>query len=82
MYNSKVSDWKFYNSFTGPLIQKYPVISKALEDLRNLNADFVEMSGSGSTVFGVFSDSKSAETVFKKLCNDWQCCYCLLPFVS
>ena len=81
VYNKKVSEWTFYNSFTQPLFSKFPGIKKAFDDLKALDAEFVEVTGSGSTVFGVFSDSESAKAVYTKLCNDWQCRYCLLPSV-
>lgn len=81
VYNKKVPEWTFYNSFTQPLFSKFPGIKRAFDDLKALDAEFVEVTGSGSTVFGVFSDTESAKTVYTKLCNDWQCRYCLLSSV-
>lgn len=78
MYNGKVKEWKFFNSFTEPLKNKYPEIKKALASLKDVDAEFVDMTGSGSVVFGVFSDCESAKKAYTKLCNEWKWCYCLL----
>lgn len=82
VYNTKVSEWTFFNSFTEPLVENYPKIKDVLTTFKALGADFTEMSGSGSTVFGVFSDTASAKNAYRQLCVDWQYCYCLLPFDS
>ncbi|MCR4791032.1 MAG: 4-(cytidine 5'-diphospho)-2-C-methyl-D-erythritol kinase [Treponemataceae bacterium] len=78
MYGMNPKEWEFINSFTSPLMKKYPEISKALKALGDLDAEFVEMTGSGSVVFGVFTDEKSAKKAYTKLCNEWKWCYCLL----
>ncbi|WP_187149441.1 4-(cytidine 5'-diphospho)-2-C-methyl-D-erythritol kinase, partial [Treponema endosymbiont of Eucomonympha sp.] len=54
MYYQPASEWAFVNSFAAPLIQQYPLIGEALEDLAKAGASFTQMSGSGAAVFGVF----------------------------
>lgn len=61
MYRDQVCAWSFVNSFEIPLTERYPVIGKTLTVLRDCGADFVQMSGSGSAVFGVFETSVAAE---------------------
>lgn len=62
MYNSSVELWKFKNTFTLPLTVRYPEIGNALDCVRRSGALYSEMSGSGSTVFGLYS---SCEDVVK-----------------
>ena len=78
VYCKKVSEWNFFNSFTEPLGKKYPEIKDIITAFETLGADFAEMTGSGSVVFGVFEDRISAENAYRKLCDNWQYCYCLL----
>lgn len=61
MYRTRVCAWSFANSFERPLMERYPAIAEALSVLRDCGADFVQMSGSGSAVFGVFENSVAAE---------------------
>ena len=50
-------DWELYdNDFEELVISTYPEIGKIKGDLLKSGAKFASLSGSGSTVFGVFSD--------------------------
>lgn len=51
---------KVVNDFEEIIFQFYPEIKKIKDDLYNLNAEFSLMSGSGSSVFGIFPDQKNA----------------------
>lgn len=42
------------NDFEGPVFHHYPAIGAIKNDLMNLGARYTSMSGSGSTVFGLF----------------------------
>jgi len=42
------------NDFEKYVFEKFPQIKKIKEDLYNAGADYASMSGSGSTVFGLF----------------------------
>ena len=69
MYFSPVSEWKFKNTFTAALKLKYPEIDVALQKLRETNSLYSEMSGSGSTVFGIYASWEEAKKAAKIL-ND------------
>ncbi|GAB6282299.1 MAG: 4-(cytidine 5'-diphospho)-2-C-methyl-D-erythritol kinase [Ignavibacterium sp.] len=51
---------KVVNDFEEIIFQFYPEIKKIKDDLYNLNAEFSLMSGSGSSVFGIFPNQKYA----------------------
>ena len=65
------SQWHFANSFTTVLCRKYPAIADALSALRECRADFADMSGSGSAVFGIFEDSASFADACARLQKEW-----------
>lgn len=69
VYGSPVKQWTFKNDFTAPVIEKYPKIGYALDMLKEFGADFVDMSGSGSTVFGVFEDKDRARYAMERFDN-------------
>ena len=62
-----VKDWCFRNDFTVPVAAKFPKIGYALDCLKKNGADFTDMSGSGSTVFGIFEDRDKALAVKKRM---------------
>ena len=51
-----IETWKesLKNDFEKYVFEKFPQIKKIKEDLYNAGADYASMSGSGSTVFGLF----------------------------
>ena len=77
IYRRPVAQWSFYNSFTEPLAWKYPEIKRALSDMRRCNADYVQMTGSGSVVFGVFASDEDARESHTVLSQVWDKCYYL-----
>ncbi|HOP29894.1 MAG TPA: 4-(cytidine 5'-diphospho)-2-C-methyl-D-erythritol kinase [Spirochaetota bacterium] len=65
------TEWKnhFINDFEKPVFQQYPELEKLKNKMYDLGADFSLMSGSGSSVYGVFKDmqvSLSAAEELKK----------------
>ena len=70
IYNSPLNKWTFKNSFTAVLKNKYAEIENALTVLSNVNAPYCEMSGSGSTLFGVFYSVGEAQAAAEKLKAD------------
>lgn len=56
------------NDFERIVFKKYPIIEKIKFDMYSLGAEYSIMSGSGSTVLGVFSDKniEPAERYFRK----------------
>ena len=77
IYRKPVSEWTFYNSFTEPLAWKFPEIRRALSDLQQSDADYVQMTGSGSVVFGVFASETDAKKAYELLRQSWAECYYL-----
>ena len=72
-YYEPVDEWTFSNSFTNPLVKKFPVIACALQDLTVNGADFAQMSGSGAAVYGVFKSEVIAEEAYTRLYKKWTC---------
>ena len=82
MYYEPVSEWRFVNTFTNPVATKFPVIFDVMKSLKELGADYVQMSGSGSTVFGVFSNFEVGKDACTNLKRFWNKCYCLTPCIQ
>ncbi|MFN8416027.1 MAG: 4-(cytidine 5'-diphospho)-2-C-methyl-D-erythritol kinase [Cytophagaceae bacterium] len=55
--NSPIQSWKenLNNDFEVSLFPKYPVLKKIKEDLYQSGAIYASMSGSGSTMFGIYN---------------------------
>lgn len=77
MYFSPIENWKFKNDFTKVLIQEYREIANALFALKKNGAIFADVSGSGSTVYGIFLSKENAKSAFEKLQQEWNC-YCAM----
>jgi 4-diphosphocytidyl-2-C-methyl-D-erythritol kinase len=58
-----VGDWKacIFNDFEKTVFRKYPEIEKLKEELYHQGAIFALMSGSGSSVFGIFEEKVTLE---------------------
>ena len=82
VYTTPVSGWSFVNSFTPSLVSRFPEIGFALNDLRRVGASYAEMSGSGSTVYGIFSSEEEAENARSVLASSWKGCIAVRPFQS
>jgi 4-diphosphocytidyl-2-C-methyl-D-erythritol kinase len=55
------------NDLERPVLERHPVIATLRDRLTKLGAAMSAMSGSGSTVFGIFTTAKAAETAARKL---------------
>lgn len=67
--NQKIWDGKLFNDFELTIEQQLPIIKELKQSLLVFGAEASLMSGSGSTVFGVFSSLeklKKAEKILKK----------------
>ncbi len=82
MYRSPVSEWKFRNSFTAPVETVLPSIREARLALRDSGAVYAEMSGSGSSVFGLFETESAAKIAQKALSSRWERCVQFLLLAS
>ena len=76
IYNSPVENWSFVNTFTEVISKKYPEIEQAIFDLKKNGALYTDMSGSGSTVFGVFSSESDVQKARNALSGSWNVCSC------
>ena len=54
----------FENDFESIVVPTYPEIGKIKEKLHALGARYASLSGSGSTVFGIFNDDVSLNNAF------------------
>jgi 4-diphosphocytidyl-2-C-methyl-D-erythritol kinase len=64
-----VSEWKaiIKNDFEENLFQQFPIIEAIHQKLYAFGADFASLSGSGSSVFGIFENSVELKTEFEGL---------------
>ncbi len=60
-----------YNDLEPLVIQRFPEIQAIKEQLKAQKAKGVLLSGSGSTVFGIFDDPEQAKTACAELKGDW-----------
>jgi len=72
IYRMPIHNWSFVNDFTNPVCAVYPKIRQAIDDLKSSGAAFADMSGSGSTVFGVFESKSDAIKAKTMLSGIWQ----------
>jgi 4-diphosphocytidyl-2-C-methyl-D-erythritol kinase len=73
IYNKSVQDWTFINTFTPVISDKYEKIRNAIGALKKTNCCYAEMSGSGATVFGVFTSKQQADFAYNSLAKTWCC---------
>ncbi len=73
IYRSEVKTWNLINTFTPALSKKIKEVDAALMDLKKVGSEYVEMSGSGSTVFGVYTLEQQATNSYNLLAEFWNC---------
>lgn len=58
-----VSEWKgnIVNNFEVPVFKQYPELKQVKEDLYSAGALYASMTGSGSTLYGIFEKGKDVE---------------------
>ena len=58
--SGSINHWKnnLTNDFEIPVFEKFPIINSIKQTLYDKGAIYASMSGSGSSVFGIFNDSK------------------------
>jgi 4-diphosphocytidyl-2-C-methyl-D-erythritol kinase len=61
------ASWDFFNSFQPVVEDRYPQIKTIAGELKDCGADFAALSGSGSTIFGVFTDGKVAQSACRRM---------------
>jgi 4-diphosphocytidyl-2-C-methyl-D-erythritol kinase len=70
--NIKTIGSNLYNSLEAGVISRYPVIAEIKKRLLELGACGALMSGSGSSVFGIAEDRRSAEKIYSKIKGDFE----------
>lgn len=60
-----------HNDFEDAVIEEYPVIGSLKRQLLNAGASIAVMSGSGSTVFGLFEDRDKAINASRQFSSHW-----------
>jgi 4-diphosphocytidyl-2-C-methyl-D-erythritol kinase len=67
--NQPISSWKetIYNDFEASVFPKFPLIKQVKETLYELGAVYASMSGSGSSVFGIFENPVEIEDEFSDM---------------
>lgn len=62
-----LNEWKnlLKNDFEQSVFTKYPEIARIKEDLYEMGAVYASMSGSGSSVFGIFENEPAPATLFE-----------------
>ena len=73
IYRKNPLEWNFVNTFTPSLCGRYSDLSRALGALKKGGAEFCDMTGSGSTLYGVFTKKQRAKDCQKLLVNTWNC---------
>lgn len=67
LYTLSPQEWSFFNSFTPVLLHHHPHLKAWLQLLNEQGADYVNVSGSGSALFGVFRDAEKADSCYAEL---------------
>jgi 4-diphosphocytidyl-2-C-methyl-D-erythritol kinase len=67
-YNRSVNEWKdlIINDFEKPIFSKYPQIADIKESLYKMGAVYSSLSGSGSTVYGIFNSKPGMPDSIKR----------------
>lgn len=77
IYRDSPEKWTFVNTFTPVISSEYEEIDRALKSVRKTGALYSEVSGSGSTVYGIFTSEQQAEHAKSLLVDEmWSCKVC------
>jgi len=73
LINLPVNEWKnnIYNDFERNIFEKHPFISNLKEEMYQKGAVYASMSGSGSSVFGIFEQTPALSDKFDQ-CFVWK----------
>ncbi|MBU0687642.1 MAG: 4-(cytidine 5'-diphospho)-2-C-methyl-D-erythritol kinase [Candidatus Margulisbacteria bacterium] len=66
---------QYVNDFEDLVMSKHPEITVIKEKLMQLGAEFAQMTGSGPTVIGLFSNKEVASKVFEEIINSYPTTY-------
>ena len=74
--------WGFFNSFQSTVGGRYPLIRQIIRVLAGSGAHPVVLSGSGSSVVGVFTETRVARIVYRRLKRRYPGVWLLAPLQS
>jgi 4-diphosphocytidyl-2-C-methyl-D-erythritol kinase len=74
--------WTFFNSFQSTIEDRYPLIGEIIGELEESGAHPATLSGSGSSVVGVFTDIKAARSAYRRLRRGYPGVWLLVPLQS
>ena len=77
-----VRQWPFFNDFDEPVLARLPEAAGAREALKAAGACAAGLTGSGSTVIGVFPDEAAAQRCARKLADGGRAAHVLLPLAT
>lgn len=61
-----------FNDFEATVFSQYPQVKQALNDIKRFNPVLARMSGSGSTLFGVFDSQEKIQEAYDVLSRQYQ----------
>lgn len=64
--------WRFFNSFAPSLFRRFPLLEEIYQEIEGGGGLYTGISGSGSSLFGVFKDLPSADRAFFSLKGRFQ----------
>ncbi len=64
---SSPENWRFFNSFYKPLTNRYPELEQIVLKFRDVGAEYIQMTGSGSGIYGIFSNKENAGAACREL---------------
>jgi len=75
LLQAPVNEWRYtvFNDFELPVFQKFPEIGCIKEQLYDKGAIYASMSGSGSTVYGIFEKKPDDIAILFPDCFVWNC---------
>jgi len=71
--HERPASWRFRNDFYSVLVPGLPGLEQCRQALLSAGADFAAMSGSGSSVFGVFASPAEADRAAAALADRYSC---------
>ncbi len=71
LINNPLNEWKYFifNDFETNIFKQYPVLAEIKQDLYKIGAIYASMSGSGSTIYGIFEEKPKEIPKYKNAFN-------------
>jgi 4-diphosphocytidyl-2-C-methyl-D-erythritol kinase len=76
------ASWGFFNSFQATIERRYPLIAKIRGELEQAGAGLATLSGSGSSVVGVFTEHSAARSAHRRVRSSASGSWLLVPLQS